>query len=262
MIELWVLLFLVALCFAVGAIGSVAGLVLGNLRLPVLLALLPAAVAGGTNIAISGAGAGAGALTHLREGRFDRTAFWIMAPPSLVGAVLGGVLAGLLPGELLIGIMALIVLEQGAELLYANYRRPADRTAPPTAPRTRRWVLLLGASGFAIGVLGGLVGLILGTIRLPAMLRAGLPAKTAVGTNLAVGFVVGIAGLAGHLLAGTVDGLLVLELSPPAILGSVLGARLAGTISEHGLRRVIGLILVGVAALLIALLALRAPLGG
>jgi uncharacterized membrane protein YfcA len=48
------------------------------------------------------------------------------------------------------------------------------------------------AIAFAVGVLGGLVGLILGTLRLPAMVKwLGTPPKAAVGTNAATGVVVG-----------------------------------------------------------------------
>ena len=45
-------------------------------------------------------------------------------------------------------------------------------------------VALLTAVSFAVGVLGGFVGLALGTMRLPALLLIGLPAPTAAGTNI------------------------------------------------------------------------------
>jgi len=235
-----------------------AGLVLGNLRLPLLLALLPPALAGGTNVTVSGAGAGAGVLAHLRAGRFDRYAFATMAPPSVVGAILGGLLAGQVPGLLLILFVSVIVVEQGTELLRrASKAGPSPAPAPPV--RNARWVAIVGSVGFLVGILGGLVGLILGTIRLPALLRAGVATKDAVATNLAVGFLVGIAGFVGHFLGGTVDAILVLILIPPAVVGGVLGAQLTGHFSETGLKRAIGVILVAVGILLIAFLVLRVP---
>ncbi len=58
-------------------------------------------------------------------------------------------------------------------------------------------------SGAVIGVLGGLIGLILGSLRLPALLRwVGEEPARAVGTNLVVGVAVGAAGLVGHLPGG------------------------------------------------------------
>ena len=50
--------------------------------------------------------------------------------------------------------------------------------------------------GFAVGLLGGFVGLILGSMRLPAMVKwVGMTPYAAVGTNAAVGVIVGIGGL-------------------------------------------------------------------
>src|SRR5918995_1151305 len=70
------------------------GLVLGTLRLPlIVLASGSPLAAAGTNIAISAAAAGSGALRHAREGRVDwRVVAW-MAPPSVAGAVAGAVFA-------------------------------------------------------------------------------------------------------------------------------------------------------------------------
>lgn len=252
---------LVAATFAIGVVGSLAGLVLGNLRLPLLFAVLPPAVAGGTNVTISGAGAGAGTLTHIRGRRFDREAFLAMAPLSIVGAVVGGLLAGFVPGTILILLISLIVLEQGYELLRSSRKGTPPDADPDRPPRDLRWRISLGVAGLLIGVLGGLVGLILGTIRLPALLRAGVGVKDAIATNLAVGFLVGIAGLVGHYVGGTIDLRLVLILVPPAVVGGILGARLTGSFSDSGLRRLIGCILIGVGAILLVFLGLRVPTG-
>jgi uncharacterized protein len=250
------LLELMVATFGIGVVGSLAGLVLGNLRLPFLLGVLPPSIAGGTNVSVSGLGAGAGVLTHLREGRFDRTAFWIMTPPSVAGALIGGYLSGLVPGRYLILAVALIVLEQGAELLRATAARFPDRGPPSPPSRDTRWGVVLGSLGFGIGVLGGLVGLILGTLRLPAMLREGIAVKDAVATNLAVGFFLGLAAMVGHILGGTIDLFLVLLLAPPAIVGAVVGVRLASGVSEQHLKQIVGVTLLGVGAALLAFLAL------
>ena len=64
-------------------------------------------------------------------------------------------------------------------------------------------VLAAVVSGALIGVLGGLVGLILGALRMPALLPwVGEVPSRAIGTNLAVGFWVGFAGVVGHLPGG------------------------------------------------------------
>jgi len=79
-------------CFVVALAGGLLGLVLGNIRLPVLLAAgsSPAAAAG-ANIAVSGVAAATAAVRHVRAGRIDRRLTGWMIVPSVAGAVAGGV---------------------------------------------------------------------------------------------------------------------------------------------------------------------------
>ncbi len=90
------------------------GLVLGNIRLPVLVLAASSPAAGaGANIGISALAALAAAIAHIRSGRIDWALFLWMTPPSIAGAVAGGVLSGAIPGDALllaIGI-TLVLLE-------------------------------------------------------------------------------------------------------------------------------------------------------
>ena len=94
-VEAWELALALAGSFVAGYVGSMLGLVLGTLRLPLIVALTGSPLAAaGTNIAISAASAGAGAIRHARERRVDwRIVAW-MAPPSIAGAILGALVAG------------------------------------------------------------------------------------------------------------------------------------------------------------------------
>jgi uncharacterized protein len=233
--------------FAVAVAGGLAGLVLGNLRLPVVLQFSTSAAAGaGANVAISAASAFTASIAHWRGGRIDWRLFWLMAPPSLLGGILGGVASGLLPQRLLLGTIAAVVLYGAVEIA-----RQAGETFSPRIRRTKRFTgeepraaAVAIAIAFAVGVLGGLVGLILGTLRLPAMVRwLGTAPKAAVGTNAATGVVVGIGGLIGHL-AGGVDWNLLAAGCLGAVPGAYLGAHLTGRLDDDALLRAIAAILV------------------
>jgi uncharacterized membrane protein YfcA len=224
--------------FAVALTGGVAGLVLGNMRLPLVLQFSSSAAAGaGANVAISAASALTASIAHWRGGRIDWRLFWLMAPPSLLGGIAGGVISGLLPQRLLLGAIAVVVLYGAVELT-----RHTRRSAPHEPTAGGRWTAI--AIAFAVGVLGGTVGLILGTLRLPAMVRwLGTTPKAAVGTNAATGVVVGIGGLIGHL-AGGVDWDLLAAGCVGAVPGAYLGAHLTGRLDDDALLRTIAVILV------------------
>jgi uncharacterized membrane protein YfcA len=218
-------------CFSVAVAGGLVGLVLGNIRLPaVLLIAASPASAGGANIAISGFTAAAASAAHLRAGRVNWRLFGWMAPPSVAGAAV------------LLAI-AVVLIYSGLDLL----RRP-ERTGPAHG---RLNIAAAIGSGAVIGLLGGFVGLILGSLRMPAMLRlvGEVPAR-AVGTNLAIGVCVGIAGLAGHLPSAAPDAAIVAVGSAASIPGALVGARLTGRLSETQLVRAIAVVLLvaGVAA--------------
>ncbi len=238
--EAWELAVAFAGSFVAGFLGSVVGLVLGSLRLPaVLLASGSTAAAAGTNIAVSALAALTGGVAHARAGRVSWRIVGWMTPPSIVGAFLGGYFAHAVSARLLLAAIAVVLAWNGLDLLFGLRAMPS-----PGRPR-----LAAALSGGLIGLLGGAVGLILGTLRMPALIRSvGLPAHTAVGTNLVVGFFLGAAGFAGHLVRSEVEWLVLANSVAGAIPGAWLGARSTGRLDEDTLKRLIGIALLAVAA--------------
>jgi uncharacterized protein len=240
-VEAWQLALTLTGSFAAAYLGSMLGLVLGTLRLPLIVVVAGSPLAAaGTNIAISSASAAAGALRHGREGRVDwRLVAW-MAPPSVVGAVLGALLADDVSEGLLYAAIAAVLVWSGLDLALRPVR-------PRLRDRLRVWPAVAG--GLAIGALGGAVGVILGTLRMPTLVRGvGMDVKHAAGTNLAVGFLLGVAGFATHAGALGIDWPILLAGLAGAIPGGWLGARATGRLDETVLRTVLGavLVLVGV----------------
>jgi uncharacterized protein len=192
-------------------------------------------------VAISGAAALTAAFAHWQGGRLSWRLFAWMAPTSLVGAVAGGLISGVLPNRVLLGVIGLVVLFGAFEI--ARFRRP-EGAAEVAVPDRRGLLVNAAIIGFAVGVLGGVVGLILGTLRLPALIKyAGVSPYAAVGTNAAVGVVVGIGGLVGHLPSG-IDWSILAVGAAAAMPAAYLGARFTGRLDEQQLLRAIAAILV------------------
>ncbi len=234
-----------AWCFLVAAAGGGVGLVLGNIRLPVIiLAATNPAAGAGANIGVSGAAALTAALAHIRAGRIDwRLVAWL-TPPSMAGAVVGGYVSGKVPKDAFLATIGVVLLLMAVDLL---------RRRPPAEPRRMTPVETVLVGG-GIGLLGGFVGLILGSLRLPAMLRMGEPLAAAIGTNVTVGFFVGAAGVAGHVPGG-VDWTLLAVGAGASIPGALLGSRLTGRLPEAQLKQALAAILVvaGIATLVQAI---------
>jgi uncharacterized membrane protein YfcA len=228
--------------------------VLGNIRLPAVLLLASHPAAGaGANIGVSGLAATAAAIVHIRAGRINWGLFAWMAPPSMLGAVAGGYISGRLPDDVLLVTIGAVLVYFGIDLL-----RRGDSPRRRNGSRADGELDIRAAviTGAAVGVLGGLVGLILGSLRMPALLRyVGETAARAVGTNLAVGVCVGIAGVVGHTPDGVDWDLLAIG-SAASIPGALIGARLTGRLSERQLLRAIGgmLVVAGATTALDALL--------
>ncbi len=256
-LALWAqVLFAVAVGGFLGLAGGMVGLVLGNLRLPAVFFLVDSApIAAGTNIGISGIAAAGGAWRHWREGSIRWRVFLVMAPTSAVGAFAGGFFSADIDAGVLLIIFSVVIVYGGVvALAQARAARAeassADAGSPEATDRalTRRRIAAEAGIGLSIGVLGGLVGLILGSLRLPAMLRfLGMAPRFAIGTNMAVGLTTGLSGLAGHLAGGGIDWVVMVSMGGASAVGAFYGARLTGRLSPAALLTALGVVLLAVA---------------
>jgi uncharacterized protein len=230
-----------AWCFVVALLGTSIGLILGTVRLPVLLLVSSSPAAGAAaNVGISTVAAATAATRHVRRGIVNwRVVVW-MTPPSIAGALVGGYVSGRLPQNALLVVIGVVLLYFGVRTFIGR-----QDVSSPRTPRLRP----VAAWGLVIGLLGGLVGLILSTLRLPALIRhIGETPHRAVATNLVVGFWLGVAAVIGHLPGGVDWGLLLLG-SVASIPGAILGSRITGRLSEPQLLNAIGVALLAAGSL-------------
>ncbi len=259
---LWKAVLLTVVSFLVGILGGFVGLALGTIRLPAMLLLgMPAPIAGGTNILVSGLACISGSIRHLREGRVNMRIVLVMGVPAFIGAFIGGFLSDDAPKGLLILLAGLLVFWQGVEfLIMARERRSEEGTdtnlfggelSGSEGTFTPGRMSAEAGIGFGVGLLGGAVGLILGSIRLPALIRIlRVDPRIAAGTNLFIGMLIGAFGWVGHVLEGEVDYALLVMMGAAAMIGSYYGAKLTGRVRLVNLILAMGLVLLVVGVFL------------
>ena len=239
-------------------------------------------VAAGTNIGVSTFGAAAAAIRHFRQKNISLQTFLILAATGSIGGFFGSLFTKYIPVTLLLGIIAIIVLYE-AFVLIKNSRKKKDedmrrsnnnkednnnldlihgpssaRRSSPSNPsnisgvHNKKFIITESFIGFGIGFVGGLVGLIIGSIRLPAMISVlKMETKVAIGTNLAVSSLTGASSLVGHLINGNVDFLMMITMGPAAMLGGYMGAKYTNRFSEGSLKLIIGIVLIVVTGFII-----------
>ena len=256
----WEIAILAVISLAVGVLGGMVGLALGTMRLPAMLLIgMEAGVAGGTNILVSTLSAMMGGFRHLREGRVDWRIVLYLGVPAIIGAFIGGFAASLVPVGVLVLGAGIFVAWQGIEFFLMVRKVSLVTPGSVIEPLDPRSVFLASKRGaveavlgFTVGLVGGAVGLILGSVRLPIIIRVmRADPRIAAGSNLMIGSFLGAFGFIGHGIQGELDLIVLAVMAVPAMVGTYFGARLTGRISVNGLLMVMAAVLLVVGILLI-----------
>ncbi|HXV03176.1 MAG TPA: TSUP family transporter [Gaiellaceae bacterium] len=85
-------------------------------------------------------------------------------------------------------------------------------------------------ASFVAGYLGSAIGLVLGTLRLPAILLLSGDAAAGAGTNVAISAASAAGGSVRHAREGRVDRRVVAWMLPPSVAGAVVGALLTDVV--------------------------------
>lgn len=198
-----------------------------------------AAIAVGTTLPSIIPGAASGTARYAREGLVDRNAVLATAPTGVVMAVVGSLLADVVPGD-----GHILMLLTAALLAWSAYRmaRQADPApAPPSPPAPEADAELaeephhppaastarLASVGALSGLLSGLLGIGGGVVMVPAFTQwVGMPVKKAIGTSLACVALFAVSGTITHGLEGNIDWRFGLLLAVGVVPGARIGANL------------------------------------
>ncbi|AKF03093.1 sulfite exporter TauE/SafE family protein [Sandaracinus amylolyticus] len=227
-------------------VGISLGLLGGGgsiLMVPVLVYVLGRSTheAIATSLVVVGVTSLAALVPHARADRVRWRTGLLFGATSMLGAYGGGRAAHLVPGVvLLLGLGAMMLVTAGAMM-----------RARPTSERGRSAPVVV--QGLIVGALTGLVGAGGGFVVVPALVLLGaLSMRDAIGTSLLVIAMNSSAALIGHLGSTSIDLELAAPITCAAVVGSALGASLAGRVRPDLLRRAFAWLVLGMAVLLLS----------
>ncbi|MDV8148720.1 sulfite exporter TauE/SafE family protein [Arthrobacter sp. B10-11] len=237
------LIFVLALSVVIGLSLGVLGGGGSILTVPILVyvAGFEAKEAIAASLFVVGVTSAVSVISHARGKRVMWRTGLVFGAAGMAGAFVGGLLGGHIPGEILLIAFALMMVATSVAMLRG---RKKSSTPDPSSGSTRHAELPLGRvllDGAVVGLVTGLVGAGGGFLVVPALaLLGGLPMSVAVGTSLVVIAMKSFAGLAGYLTTVHLDWGVTLAVTAAAIVGTLIGSRIAGRIPEAALRKAFG----------------------
>ena len=178
-------------------------------------------------------------FSHARAGRVMWRTGLLFGAAGMAGAFVGGLLGGHIPGQILLIAFALMMVATSIAMIRGRKKKADAGTEAPKHTELPLFRVLL--DGLVVGLVTGLVGAGGGFLVVPALaLLGGLPMAIAVGTSLVVIAMKSFAGLAGYLTTVELDWGITLAVTAAAIVGTLIGSKLAGRIPEAALRKGFG----------------------
>jgi uncharacterized membrane protein YfcA/glyoxylase-like metal-dependent hydrolase (beta-lactamase superfamily II)/rhodanese-related sulfurtransferase len=236
----------VALALAVGVSLGLLGGGGSILAVPLLVYVAgfdPHEAAAGS-LFVVGVTSGVGLVAHARAGRVRWRTGVVLGLAGMLGAYAGGLASASVPGPVLLGALAVLMVVAAAGMLRGRRDGGARAELRPTAA--------VGL-GVAVGAITGFVGAGGGFVIVPVLvLLAGLPMQAAIGTSLLVVAMQSVAGLAGHLSGTRLPWALTLAVTAAAVVGSLAGSRLTGRFPAERLRRAFAVLVLTIATLVLA----------
>jgi uncharacterized membrane protein YfcA len=239
-------IILVAVGLGAGTLGSMLGVGGGIIMVPALTFLgLPPAQAASTSLIAVASTSVSSTIEYSRQKRIDYRLGLEMAAFAIPGALLGAVLSDYISASSFRLYFGILLILTGVYLLYRN------SILKDAAAKKRSTALRAGvfAATFGAGIISSLFGVGGGIIFVPAMLLVlGLTMQRAAPTSQMTLMLTSIAGVIMHAYLLHPDYLQALALSAGAFAGAQIGARVSRTAKDLLLQRLLGIVLIAVAA--------------
>jgi len=196
------------------------------------------------SLVIVGANSMMGAFMHRSQGTLNWRVALLFGGVGMGTAYLAADWSKWLPPTVLMMLFALLMLIVGLFMIW--------KPQPTKSEQGGRGWLVTVASGAAVGLLTGFLGVGGGFLIVPALVMlVGLPIRQAVGTSLVVIAMNSLAGFLGHLHGAAIDLQVVMIFVTAGLTGALVGARLAHILHPDHLRKGFALFVIALAIFLL-----------
>ena len=252
LLDLAGLLAFVVVGISLGLLGGGGSI----LAVPVLVYLMgiPAGIAVPMSLPVVGVAAAVGAQRRWKAGQLDVGAALTFAVIAMTAAFAAARLGAGIPDDLRLTIFVAVML-MAAALMWHRSRLSAPVPVAPSEERGRSLALptLIPAAAL-VGTLTGLVGVGGGFMIVPVLVGAlAMPMPRATATSLAVIALNTAAAGAGWWGKVSLDIPLTVTITAMALIGMLIGTRLAPRFSARTLTRGFAMLLIGVSAMMLAM---------
>lgn len=230
-------------------VGVTLGLLGGGgaiLTVPMLVYVLgvDAKVAVATSLLVVAVTSVSGVTVHAMAGVVRWRVGLILGITGMVGAFVGGRLAGLVSGTVLLVAFGALMLVMSIAMMRGRGNISSEESKVAWG--------VLAAIGLAVGATSGFLGAGGGFLIVPALtLVARVPVRNAIGTSLFVIAMQTAAGFASHVMTTQLDWTLAFVVTGAAVLGSFAGAKLAHRVDPKQLRKGFGVFVLVMALFLL-----------
>ena len=185
-----------------------------------------------------------------RKKMIDYKTSLIFAPGISVGAFAGGALSKSFDTTVLLWVFVVFLLGVGARMIYSYWEKGKVEEKPKRLSPAMHVLIVFFSLG--VGLISGLLGVGGGVLIVPFMTYVcKYPTKMAAGSSHLIISFSALAGIIGHAASHRLDIPLIAATGIVVLIGGILGARTSMRVKPKMIRAGLGLIMWGLAAMLL-----------
>lgn len=244
LLDIITIIVLIIVGLGAGTLGSMLGVGGGIIMVPVLTFMgFPPTHASSTSLFAVGATSVSSTIAYTRQKRINYRLGLEMGAFAIPGGIVGAFVSDYFTPESFRLYFGILLMLTGLYILYRNSILK-EGTRQSTAVRAAVFAAMFGA-----GMISSLFGVGGGIIFVPAMLLVfGMTMRNAAPTSQLILMMTSIVGFFFHAYLGHPDYIHAIALAAGAFAGAQIGARISRTTKDILLQRLLGLVLIAVAA--------------